>query len=282
MFRRLLFPLCAALLFAAPAAAQEASPLAAEKNVFSGDFVIVAAGVVAAPSYEGSDDLIAIPAAGIAGRIGGIGINARAAGIALDLIADSDRRVGLNLGPVLRYRTNRSGRIPDPVVARLGKLKGVIEGGVNVGVTVKHVLNDYDSLSASVDLRWDISGRGSGMIVSPGFSYLTPVSKAQVVGAAVTVNFIDARYAAYNFSVTPAGSAASGLPVYAARGGLKDWNVGLFTARDLGGNFLDGGLAIGAGALYSHLYGSAAASPLTAIRGKKSQWLFGAGLAYVF
>ena len=281
MLRRLPL-LIAALLFALPAAAQEMPQISGEKSVFSGDFVIVGAGPVVVPSYEGADELRVIPAGAVAGRIGGIGINPRAAGVAIDLIPDSDAKVGLTFGPVLRYRTNRSGKVADPAVAALGKLKGVVEAGVDAGLAFKGVLNPHDSLSVSVDLRWDISGQHSGLIVSPGVSYLTPLSRAQVIGMAAGVNFIDERYARYNFGVTPAGSAASGLPVYQAHGGLKDWNFGAFTARDLNGNFLDGGLALAVGAMYSHLYGSAAESPVTRLRGKRAHWIFGGGLADVF
>lgn len=271
-------------LLAAPAAAQEVAPLAAEGTAFKGDFLIVGAGVGVVPSYEGSDNLIAIPAGAVAGRIGGIGINARSAGLALDLINDSSRSggIGFTLGPVLRYRSNRSGRVVDDVVARLGKLKGVVEAGVNVGIDAKHVLNPYDSLSFSVDLRWDVSGRGSGMIVSPGISYLTPLSKGIALGGVVTSNFIDSRYARYNFSVSPADSIASGLPAYTARGGLKDVGIGAFTAFDLDGNFLDGGPAIGLGAMYSRLFNSAAETPITSIRGSRSQLIFGAAASYTF
>ena len=271
-----------AALSASPAAAQDAPPIMPEKSVFDGDFLIAGAGVIGVPSYEGSNDLIALPAAAIAGRVGGIGINPRAAGIALDLIADSGNRASITLGPVLRYRSNRSGRIVDPVVAKLGKLPGVIEAGLVAGAAFKGVLNPHDSLSISVDLRWDISGHGSGLIVSPGMSYLTPLSRAQVAGLAMGGNFIDGRYARYNYSVTPAGASVSGLPAYQAHGGFKDWNIGAFTARDLNGNFLDGGLSLAAGAMYSQLYGSAAETPLTVLRGRRSQWLFGGGLAYIF
>ena len=113
----------------APPPARQVPQIEPDRSVFDGDFVIVGAGVIGGPSYEGSNDLVAIPAAGIAGRIGGIGINPRAAGIALDLIADSGKRAGITLGPVLRYRSNRSGKIADAVVARLGKLPGVVEAG---------------------------------------------------------------------------------------------------------------------------------------------------------
>jgi outer membrane protein len=250
-------------LLATPAAAQEVAPLEANGSAFKGDFLIVGAGVAVVPSYEGSDDLV---------------------GVALDLIPDSQRDggIGFTLGPVVRYRTNRSGRIADDVVAKLGKLKGVVEAGVNVGIDAKHVLNPYDSLSFSVDLRWDVSGRGSGLIVSPGISYLTPLSKGIALGGAVTSNFVDSRYARYNFSVSRAGSLASGLPQYTARGGLKDVGIGAFTAFDLDGNFLDGGPALGLGVMYSRLFNSAGESPVTSIRGSRSQLIFGAAASYTF
>lgn len=268
----------------ASAAAQEIPRIDSEPSVFEGDFLIVGGGVVLVPSYEGSDEMIVTPAAGVAGRVGGIGINARSAGVALDLIPDSNRKGGLgfSLGPVVRYRSNRSGRVADPVVASLGKLKGVIEVGVNAGIDAKRVFNPYDSLSFSVDVRWDASGQGSGMIVSPGVSYLTPVSQGIAIGGAVTTNFIDDRYAQYNFGISPAGSLASGLPAYNAQGGFKDIGIGAFAAFDLNGNFLDGGPSFGAGAMYSRLFGSAAESPVTSIRGRRNQLIFGAGLAYTF
>lgn len=270
-------------LAASPAAAQEIST---ENSVFSGDFLIAGAGVAVAPNYEGSDDLVAMPAGAVAGRLGGIGINARAFGLSLDLIPDGSRKggIGFTLGPVVRYRTNRSGRIVDDVVAKLGKLKGVVEVGVTLGIDAKKVLNPYDSVSFSVDLRWDASGRGSGLIVAPGVSYLTPVSKGIALGGALSANFIDSRYANYNFGITPAGSLATGgvLPAYTARGGLKDVGVGAFTAFDLNGNFLDGGPAIGLGAMYSRLFNSAAESPITSQRGRRSQLIFGAAASYTF
>jgi outer membrane scaffolding protein for murein synthesis (MipA/OmpV family) len=103
-----------------------------------------------------------------------------------------------------------------------------------------------------------------------------------VAGVLVSAEFADGRYAHYNYDVSQAGGVASGLPAYSAHGGLKSVNYGLFVARDLNANLLDGGLSIGVGGMYGHLYGSAAATPITAIRGSVSQWTFGAGLGYVF
>ncbi|MGE3690941.1 MAG: MipA/OmpV family protein [Novosphingobium sp.] len=285
-----LFPILAALaatpaLAAGSPAEEPVAPpnIAVEKSVFDGDFFIVVAGVLALPSYEGSDDTAVLPAGAIAGRVGGVGINPRAAGLALDLVPDREgARAGLSFGPVIRMRTNRSGRIKDPVVQQLGKLPKVFEGGVQAGVTLRRVFNPHDQLSIGADIRWDISGKGSGYVVAPSVSYLTPLSRKMVAGALVSAEVSDSRYARFNYDVTPAGSLASGLPVYTAHGGLKAVNYGMFLARDLNGNLLDGGLLVGGGVMYSRLYGSAAETPLTTLRGSRSQWFFGGGLGYVF
>ncbi len=277
MYRSLLL-LIPALMLSCPAMAQDAEP-----SAFDGDFLIIAAGGVVLPSYEGADENSILPAAAFAGRVGGIGISPRAAGLALDLVPGKPgARASLGLGPVVRLRMNRSGRIKDPVVAKLGKLHSVIEGGVNVGMTFKRVFNPHDQLSVGTDFRWDISGHGGGGLISPSVTYLTPISRAQVVGILASAEIADQRFASYNYEVTPAGSAASGLPAYAPHGGLKALSVGAFTARDLDGNLLNGGLSIGAGAMYTRLKGSAAETPITALRGKASQWFFAAGLGYTF
>lgn len=273
---------------AMPASAQEApmidgNVIEGGDSVFAGDYLIVGIGAAAIPSYDGSDDTAVIPAAGLMGRIGGIGISARAGGIALDLVQErSGARLALNLGPVIRFRQNRSTHIADPVVEKLGKLDGVIEAGVSAGVSFRQVFNPTDSLSIGTDVRWDVSGKGSGVTVSPAVSYFTALSRAQVFGMQVAADFVDDRFAAYNYSVSAQGSAASGLPVYAAQGGLKNIGAGAFTARDLNGNFLDGGFALGVGVAWYRLTGSAADTPVTSLRGTREQWFAGGGLSFTF
>ena len=267
--------------------AQADTPAEAEAvlaaSVFDGDFLVVGAGAVSMPSYEGADERTISPLAGVFGRVAGIGIHPRAAGIALDFVPETKgQRVSFGLGPVARYRANRNGKIKDPVVARLGKLDAVIEGGVAAGITLAGVLNAFDRISVGADIRWDISGKGSGRVIAPGVTYFTPVSKAQVIGARFGAEFVDDKFARYNYGIDAAGSAASGLPQYRARGGFKEWNVGAFSAVDLSGDFLDGGFAIGAGVQYSRLQGSAAETPIVALRGRRSQWTVGGGLSYTF
>lgn len=271
------------LSIAVPAVAQDAPNTGRSGDAYDGDYLIVGVGFGSVPSYEGSDDRAIIPAAGVLGRIKGVNIGAREAGISLDFVPDKEgRRVGFALGPVIRYRDNRTSHIKDPVVAKLGKLKGTIETGIATGVTINKVLTPVDSLSISADVRWNISGNGGGQVITAGVNYFTPVSRAVVVGGSVAADFISDQYARYNFSVTEAGAAASGLPVYDAKGGMKNWAVRMFAAYDLDRNIENGGFAVGGGFSYSRLTGSAAATPITSLRGSRDQIIFGAGVAYTF
>lgn len=272
-----------ALAFIAPAAAQEVSDPAPESDAFSSDYLVIGLGAASVPSYEGSNDSAIIGAGGVTGRIAGIGIGARSGGISLDFVPDGkDSRIGFGLGPVARWHGNRTAHIKDPVVAALGKIKGTLEAGVAGSVTVKRLLTPFDTLAFSADIRWDATGHGGGTVVSTSLSYFTPLSEAAAFGLSVASDITDTQYANYNFAVNPAGSAASGLPIFSAKGGLKNLGLRSFIGYDLDGNLRNGGLAVVGGFGWSRLYGSAAQSPITAIRGSASQWLFGAGMAYTF
>lgn len=254
-----------------------------ERNAFSGDFLTVGAGFVSMPSYEGSDDRTLLPAIGVMGRVGGIGINPRSAGIALDFVPDPPHsRIGISLGPVVRYRNHRAAHVKDPVVASLGKLASTVEAGIAAGVSLKHLLTHHDALSFGADMRWDVSGHGGGRVLTLGTGYYTPVSRGQIIGFGLGADVVSARYADYNFSIDAAGSTASGLPEFHAKGGFKSWSARAFTAFDLNGNLLDGGFAVGAGLGFTRLVASAAASPITSLRGTRNQWLLATGIAYTF
>lgn len=281
----------AALGWAAPAAAQDtddelfASPALEDvaDNVLDGDYAIVGAGVLSMPDYEGSNDSVITPAAGLIARVGGVGIRLRGPSLTTDLIDDPEgAEVTFRLGPTLRLRMNRSGKVDDEVVAALGKLDRVIDAGVGGGIGFRKLLTGQDSLSLGVGTRWDVSGKGSGYTVSTGASYLLPVSRGQVVGLAASLEWVSGDYARYNYNVSPQQSLDSGLPTYNAHGGLNEFSTGAFTAIDLNGNILDGGLSVGAGFLYSRLYGSAAETPITRLRGSRDQWMFGGGVGYTF
>lgn len=272
-----------ATAFAQSVSAPESDKPKPEKSVFNGDYVVVGIGGMSTPTYEGSNNSRINPAAGATGEVGGVGFTLRGPSLSLDLIKDKPgAKAGFRFGPQIRLRANRHGKIGDPVVAKLGKLDNVVEAGFRVGVHFDEVLSQADGLSVGVSARWDVSGKGSGVVLTPSATYMLPISRAQAIGILASAQFTDGRYSRYNYDVTPEGAIASGLPAYRAKGGFQEATIGIATARDLSGDLLDGGFAIGAGVLYSRLFGAAAKTPITAIRGDRDQWTLGAGLAYSF
>lgn len=267
-------------LIPATALAQDTAP---EASKFDGDYLTVGAAGVYGPSYEGSDDYVLSPVPVLQGRIAGIGISPRQGGLALDLIPDAKgERIGFALGPVARYSRNRHGRIEDPVVRAAGKLKDAVDVGASAGVAVRGLLNPYDSLSLSADVMWNVNKAHRGMIVTPGISYLTPLSKGALATVGVSARHVDDDFADYYYGVSPAQSLASGLPVHSAHGGWARATASALVGIDFNGNLLDGGFAGFAIASYSRLLGEARRTPYTAIRGDADQWRIGLGLGYTF
>lgn len=274
---------CAAAAFLAPAAAFAQSDPAAEENVRDGDYLTVGVGAVYGPSYDGSDDMVATPIPMVMGKISGIVITPRSGGLGIDLIPDAkDARIGLSAGPVISYSRNRSRQIKDPVVRAAGKLDDAIEVGGMGGVTAYGLLNPYDGLTVSGDVRWDVAGAHKGMMWSPSISYFTPLSKGTLVALSVSARHVDDDYAQYYYSVTPGQSAASGLPQFNAKGGWDSAGVSLLGSYDLDNNLLNGGFALFGLVSYSRMLNDGKDTPYTSLRGDADQWLFGAGVGYTF
>lgn len=273
----------AALALALPVAAHAQNDGRQDQGVFDGDYLTVGVGGFYGPSYEGSDDYVLFPAPVVQGNLLGIAITPRPGGIALDFIPDGkDAKVGFSLGPVANIRRDRASRIKDPVVKRLGKLDTAVEVGANAGITVYDLVTGYDSLTFSADARWDVAGAHKGMLWGPSVSYFTPVSKGAAINLAVSAEHMDDDYANYYFSVTPAGSVASGLPTYQATSGWKSASVNALVGVDFDGDLTNGGLAGFVTGGYTRMLGDAKRTPLTSIRGDADQWLIGAGLAFTF
>ena len=253
------------------------------ETVFDGDYLTVGVGGFYGPSYEGSDDYILFPAPVIQGNLLGVAITPRPGGVALDFIPDArDAKVGFSLGPVANIRRDRVTRIKDPVVRRLGKLNTAVEVGGSAGVTVYDLVTGYDSLTFSADARWDVAGAHKGMLWGPSVSYFTPVSKGAAINLAVSAEHMDDDYANYYFTVSPAGSVASGLPTFQAKSGWKNVGINALVGVDFDGDLTNGGLAGFVTGGYTKLLNDAKRTPLTSIRGDSDQWLVGAGLAFTF
>jgi len=264
-------------------AQEDPAPMPPEQTVFDGDYLTAGIGVAVGASYEGSDDYTISPLPVVLGSFGGIDFQPRGPGIAFDLIPDKEgAKVDFIFGPVVRARFDRQNSIKDPVVRSLGKLDVAVEVGPFAGIQVNRVLNPYDSLTAQVDVRWDVAGAHDGMVVFPSLTYFTPLSRGVVTSLSVNGEYVDDDYADYYFSISPAGSAASGLPTFTATSGWKNVGATVLTGVDLDGDVTNGGFSLIFLGSYSRMLGDPKRSPVTSIRGSANQFFGALGVGYTF
>lgn len=287
---RIAVPLAAlSLIVAAPAMAQDGVPVETsraappiEGTVFDGDWLSVGIGAAYSPSYDGSDDYVVSVLPLVQGSLGGVDINPRPGGLALDFIPDSRDGPGFDLGVAARIRANRARQIKDPVVASLGELDTAIEVGPTVGISLPRVLHGFDSLSFTLDTRWDVAGAHRGMVIDPSVTYFTPLSRGIIASLSLSAEYVDGDYADYYYSIDAAGSAVSGLPTFDAGSGFTKASATMLMGFDLDGDATNGGLALVVLGGYSRMLGDARRTPLTSIRGDANQWLVAVGIGYTF
>ena len=287
-----IFNSCAAALWVsvalcAPAFAQDSEAPAAEmpnRSVFTGDWLTIGLGAGYGPSYDGSDQYVLFPAPLAQGSVGGFDFGARGPGLYVDLIADgnSGKDVKFLAGPLLRFRMDRNNDIKDPVVRLLGEEDVAVEVGATAGMSFSRILHPFDTVTISSDIQWDVAGAHKGRIISPSISYATPLSMAIFTMFSLSATHVDGHYADTYFSIDQAGSIASGLPVFTAKGGWKSYGASLLGAVDLSGDARDGGWGIYGLINYSRLTSDAARSPVTSLRGDASQWFMAGGVSYTF
>jgi outer membrane scaffolding protein for murein synthesis (MipA/OmpV family) len=278
--------LLGSLLAAAPALAQEAGALPVppvDPARLDGDSYQIGAGVGALPSYEGSDDTVITIVPGMRGRVSGINFVLRGNRFSADLVpTGGGPGWDIQAGPVVSLNLNRTARITDPQVDRLPHRKAALEAGGYVGIGKQGVFtSDYDKLSASIAYVHDVGGVHKSYVITPSIDYGTPLSTKAYVGISVSADYAGGGYADTYFSIDAPGAAASGLPVFAAGKGWKNWTVGGLGIVSLTGD-LTHGLALVGGATYRRMLEDFAASPVTSIAGSRDQWTGVLGLAYGF
>lgn len=272
------------LLLAGPALAQEeARTPAIDPAAMDGDHVLIGLGAGVLPSYEGSDKMVVAPVPAVMGNVSGFNFTLRGNRAWVDVIpTPSGPGWDFQLGPVVSVNFNRNGRIGDAQVRALGKVPVAIEAGGFVGIGRQGVFtSDYDKLTLSVGYVHDVGTVHRSHVITPSLDYGTPLSRKAFVALNLSANYMGDGYAQTYFGVTPAGSAASGLPVFSASKGWKDWGVGAVGMVSLTGD-LTHGLQLVGGVNYRRLLNDAGDSPITSIAGSRDQWAGVLGFAYSF
>ena len=269
-------------LLSVPAVAQNGPP-GPPDSVFDDTYATVGLGVTYSPSYDGSDDYGFSVLPVVTGSVAGIDFVPRGPGFAVNVIPDrAEAKIDFLFGPVVTASFDRVNDIKDPVVNLLGELDTAIEVGPTAGIKINRITNPFDSLTAAVDVKWDIAGAHNGRTIAPSLTYFTPVSRGAAISLVVNAEHVDDDFSRYYYNISPAGSAASGLPTYTAGDGWKSVGGTVFGVIDLDGNALNGGLGLILLGGYTRLLGDAKRSPITSIRGSADQWFGAVGLGYTF
>jgi outer membrane scaffolding protein for murein synthesis (MipA/OmpV family) len=257
-----------------------ASQMPSAEDLAKRDTVTAGVGAAVVPDYEGSNDYRIIPVGAIRGKVSGVSFETRGSYLYVDAVPHSGK-FDFNAGPIVGVRFNGRRDSKDPVAKLLPKTKAAIEVGGFVGVSAHGLTNPYDTLGLRFDVLHDISGAHKSTTFSPNVEFSTPLSTRTYASATLGAEFVSNKYADYYYSITPAGSLASGLPVFNAGGGMKDWKAGLLLNQSITGNLLHGFSVFGFGQ-YSRLVGDFKRSPIVSQRGSASQWLGALGLAYTW
>ena len=212
--------------------------------------VIAGAGMSLHPAYTGSSVYLlqAGPAFNILYR--DIAFFSAGEGLGVNLAEGRHYRISLALGLDMGRRTEND----------IGHLYGLRD----IGRAPYFKLSASYAISKRVPivLRGDVRrivGGASGYMGDLEFYLPVPGSSSKLVMfAGPSVTFADARHMRTTFGVTRAQADASGLPVYLAHGGLDEAGLGFSATR-----FVTRHLLLNMDAAVNHLFGSAAASPIT-------------------
>ncbi len=276
-------------LIAAPARAEQLElatvpRIEVDTATLNRDTITFSGGVGYLPSYEGSNNYIAVPVAVVRGRVMGFNFSTNGLQLSVDGVRNrKGSRLDVMFGPIIGLNVNRNARIVDPQVRALGKLNSALQFGGFVGIGKTGVLTSaYDKIALRVSYLRDISGVHNSYIISPSIEYGMPISRRAYLGMSASASFAGDGYAETYFAVDAAGSLASGLPVFARpRGGVKSYTGSVVGNYALTGDLLRG-LQLFTVISYSQLQGDFALSPITSIAGGADQFYGVLGIGYTF
>jgi outer membrane scaffolding protein for murein synthesis (MipA/OmpV family) len=239
-----------------------------ESDAFSGYTTL---GIAALPDYEGADDLRILPL--VDGKLFWDERYIAVEGPAIRAnVLNSET---FEFGPVASFTFGRDDAIEDQAVARLGAIDDAYEVGLFGAVNFK--LAGNDTLRVGVQGVQDVSDVHDGFVITGNATYTAPIGKRLTLMFDLGASYASDDYAETYFSVTPAGTLASGLATFNAEGGFKDVGAQLTATYLVGDNW---GIAANAG--YRRLLGDFADSPVVAVGGNPDQLSGGLGVFFTF
>lgn len=233
------------------------------------------AGVLTSPTYEGDDSYRVSILPNIQVTYGDDFFASVQEGVGYRFINEDTLRAG----PIGRLKFSR-GEDGDQPFAVTGKdttdlrglgevdatfeLGGFVEygiGDITLGAEARKAVSGHDGAVLDLEASWS----GRSMAFGPPLIW----------SFGPRVRVVDDTYTEAYFGVTPAQSAAAGLPVYTAGGGVYSYGLGGTAILPL-----DDRWTLVAFASFEKMAGDAADSPLVQLRGSEDQATLGVFLSY--
>lgn len=242
----------------------------AQQREWSGNIAI---GGGAKSDYMGSDDMEATPY--IEGRInyGTFYLDFQGLNVKLNLSPTE----GWSFGPAIDMQDKRDHKVKSVAVGKMTEIDDALEAGAFVGYASRGVFSARDRLGAEISYMADTSDTHEGGYGEAKLTYGRQINDRWSVGSSLKVSYVDKKYAQTYFGVSAADALASGLRVYALKGGVSDLSLGLKATYQLNDRW--NVMALGS---YKRLLGDFADSPVVKIEGSADQFLVGAAIGYRF
>ena len=269
------------VLVATSAARAQAGPSSGSPKHGQENSITVGVGIGVTTSYSGARDYRVIPGGALMGTLDGHDFRLNGPQLFVDAIPNDPRRgIDFELGPVIGIDSNRTGDVSDKRVAALGELDTAVEVGGRGSIGMRGLLSGRDKLALSVTNVWDVAGAHRSYVVSPSLEYSTLADRRTFLRVALNAEFVGSRWAEYNFGISAAGSAASGLARYTPGGGFASIGTSLLATHALSEE-RSGWVLFGV-VSYKRLQGDIAASPIVRDTGSADQFFGSLGIGYTF
>ncbi|MBA4234094.1 MAG: hypothetical protein C0465_26335 [Ralstonia sp.] len=267
-----LMPIIALSMLAQPAAARTSTPpTAPEEEENRGFHGTTAVGVGVIPEYEGADAYRIIPLSNGRAYLDRRYIELDGLALRANLLNNSR----IAFGPVAHLTFGRRDRIGSTAVAQLGRINDAYEFGAFVATTLP--LGKSGDLRLALEGVHDVAQVHNGWIGTASIGYHRRLSTRWLVSGTASVSGASDDYARRYFTVTPQGSAASGLAAFNARGGIKDVGISVRAAYKVNERWSIQGVAG-----YKRLLGDFAQSPVVGREGNANQLSGGLGIGFHF
>ena len=247
-------------------------PLAAQTIDIAPNFVGLGVGVT--PRYAGASEDVVGAMPGIRYQVPGSRKFFEWYGpLASFSLTESER---WQFGPSLGFRFGRS-EVEDAVVRLLPEVDTTIEGGAMLSWTYLNTAGIPWRVRVGGVALTDLGDTYNGLNSSFWSSLWLPLSPRVFIGLGGGFSWSSSSFNQAYFGVTPAGSAASGLPVYTPGSGVRQWYAWPALVVRLSDHWVGG-----VGVFYQRLAGPAADSPIVTQRGDRNQITAGVGIGYLW